>query len=277
MNAASLFVVATPIGNLEDVTLRALRVLKEAALIAAEDTRTAKKLLDRHGIATPCVSLHEHSTPDRVRELVEKLKGGASVAMVSEAGTPGISDPGHALLAAAIKAGVPVVPVPGPVAFVAALSASGLPMERAAFEGFLPAKPSDRRDRLRQLVRETRTLAFYEAPHRVAESLRDMAALLGTLRRACVAREMTKIHEEFERGTLGDLATAWESREPKGEFTILVEGAPAAAREVTDSEILEALRIALNRGLSPSAAAKEVAEALGAPKNRVYPLAVALS
>jgi 16S rRNA (cytidine1402-2'-O)-methyltransferase len=276
MPPGTLYIVATPIGNLDDVTLRALRVLKEAAVVACEDTRTTKKLLDRHGIATPRLSFHEHSAPARVEELVARLTRGDSVALVSEAGTPGLSDPGAPLLRAAIAANVPVVPVPGPAAFVAALSASGLPMARVAFEGFLPAKPGERRSRLAALVKETRTLAFYEAPHRIRETLVDLSAILGAARRACVAREVTKAHEEFDRGSLGDLAVRWASREPKGEFTVLVEGAPEGPREVSDMDVLEALREALNRGLSVSAATKEVTEALGAPRNRVYALALSL-
>lgn len=273
--AGTLWIVATPIGNLEDLTARALRVLGEVALIAAEDTRTAKKILDRHSLSTACVSLHEHSSPARIQELVERLRRGDSVAVVSEAGTPGLSDPGAALLTAAIAAGIRISPLPGPAAFVAALCASGLPMDRVAFEGFLPAKPKARRDALAGLAREPRTLAFYEAPHRIAEALEDMREAFGASRRACVAREMTKIHEEFERATLGELAERWASREPRGEFTILVEGAPAEAA-VSGTDVESAVRAAMSRGASVSEAAREVATALGCPRKLAYELALRL-
>ncbi|KAF0246136.1 MAG: ribosomal RNA small subunit methyltransferase [Planctomycetota bacterium] len=275
MSRGTLFVVATPIGNLEDITLRAIDVLKTCALIAAEDTRTAKKLTDRHAISTPLMSFHEHSGPGRVAELVKMLEGGKSVALISEAGTPGLSDPGEALIHAAAAAGIAVVPIPGAAAFVVALSASGLPMARVAFEGFLPAKPADRRKRLASLARESRTMAFYEAPHRIAESLADMRDALGAARRACVARELTKIHEEFERATLGQLAERWAKREPRGEFTVLIEGS-AETEEAQSGDVEGALRAALAAGKSVSAAAKEVAAALGRPRNVVYAMALRL-
>ncbi|MCE9584872.1 MAG: 16S rRNA (cytidine(1402)-2'-O)-methyltransferase [Planctomycetes bacterium] len=275
MTRGTLFVVATPIGNLEDITLRALETLRTCAVVAAEDTRTAKKLFDRHGIATPCLSFHGHSGLNRVAELVKRLESGDNVGLISDAGTPGISDPGEALVAGAAAAGITVVPIPGPAAFVAALSASGLPMARVAFEGFLAAKPAERRKQLAQLVRETRTLAFYEAPHRIAESLADLRDALGADRRACVAREITKIHEEFERATLGELAARWEKREPRGEFTVIVAGAPEVD-ETASVDVESAVRAALDAGKSVSAAAKEVAAALGRPRNEVYALALRL-
>jgi len=273
MPPGTLFIVATPIGNLEDVTLRALRVLREVRLIAAEDTRTAKKLLDRHEIATPCAALHEHSAPARIDDLVKRLRNGDSIAVISEAGTPGISDPGRALTDAAIAAGIAVVPVPGPVAFVAALSASGLPMERVTFEGFLPSKAAERRTALAALAAEPRTMSFYEAPHRIAESLADMRDAFGADRRAVIAREMTKVHEEFERGTLGDLAAKWSTREPKGEFTVLVAGAPPAP-PASQSEIEIALDDAFERGLSVSEAAREIAGMCGWGRKKVYEIAL---
>lgn len=275
MTRGALFVVATPIGNLDDITLRALEVLKTVSLVAAEDTRTAKKLFDRHGIATPLISFHEHSGPARVSELVKKLEGGASVAIVSEAGTPGLSDPGEGLIASAAAAGIAVVPVPGAAAFVVALAGSGMSMKRVAFEGFLPAKPAERRKQLVALARESRTLAFYEAPHRIAESLADMRDAFGAARRGCVARELTKIHEEFDRAPLGELAERWATKEPRGEFTVLVEGAPEAA-EASSDDVEAALREALAAGKSVSAAAKEVAAALGRPRNVVYAMALRL-
>src|SRR3954464_5997826 len=196
----TLFVVGTPIGNLEDVTLRALRVLKEADLIACEDTRQTQKLLSHHGIDKPTVSYHEHNEAERAVELVAKLEQGANIALVSDAGMPGIADPGYRVVALALGHGVSVVPIPGPVAFATALAASGLPTDAFRFNGFLPAKSGQRREALEAMRDSTLTEIFYEAPHRLIEALRDVATTLGASRPVVVARELTKIHEEFVRG-----------------------------------------------------------------------------
>jgi 16S rRNA (cytidine1402-2'-O)-methyltransferase len=217
----SLYLVATPIGNLEDITLRALRVLKEVDQIACEDTRHTLKLLNHYEIHKPLVSYHEHNEITRAAELVHALEQGASIALVSDAGMPLVSDPGHRLVALAIRHHVPVVPIPGASALVAALAASGLPNEEFLFVGFLPARSGERRRALERLRIEDRTLIFYEAPHRIAESVADAREILGD-RAACIAREVTKMHEEFRRGKLSELRAGLEEHPAKGEITLVI-------------------------------------------------------
>jgi 16S rRNA (cytidine1402-2'-O)-methyltransferase len=272
----TLRLVATPIGNLEDITLRALRVLRESAVIAAEDTRTAAKLCTRHNITTPLLSLHEHNEAARAEALIARLRAGDSVALVSEAGTPGISDPGARLVRAVAAAGLRVEVVPGPCALVAAAALSGLPADRFVFEGFLPARPAERRRAIEALRAEPRTLVFYEAPHRVIETLRDLAQILGP-REAAAARELTKVHEEVLRGRLADVAETLAGRgEPKGEFVLVVAGADpeAAPREADDEAVRAALAEAIAAGSTRRDAVAEVAGMLGVPKNRVYRLSL---
>ena len=213
----TLYIVATPIGNLEDITHRALRVLKEVGWIASEDTRQTRKLLDHFGITTPQLSYHEHNERERATHLIEKLTAGINVALVSDAGTPLISDPGYRLVREAIEAGITVVPLPGPSAAVAALSASGLATDQFRFCGFLPAKTTQRRKVLEELKHETCTLIFYETPHRIIEALADVAAIDATLgaRQVVVAREVTKIHEEFLRGTAAEVMAVLGARDRK--------------------------------------------------------------
>src|ERR1017187_1922383 len=212
-----LFLVATPIGNLEDITLRAIRILKEVDLIACEDTRQTQKLLQHYGIHKELVSYHAHNELTRAPELVIELEQGAKAALVSDAGTPVISDPGHHLVTLCLRHHIPVVPIPGPSAFVAALAASGLPSEEFLFVGFLPPRTGARRKALDALKTESRTLVLYEAPHRLLETLADAADILGA-RPAVIARELTKIHEEFLRGNLNDLRDAARTRPPRGEI-----------------------------------------------------------
>jgi len=274
----TLYLVATPLGHLEDITLRALRVLREADAIAAEDTRTAARLCGRHGIRTPLLSLHEHNESARAEAIVARLRAGESIALVSEAGTPGISDPGARLVRAVAAAGLRIEPVPGPCALVAAAAVSGLPTDRFLFEGFLPPRPTERRRVLAALRAEPRTLVFYEAPHRIVEALRDLAGALGP-REAVVARELTKVHEEILRGTLPQLAAVMAARgEPKGEFTVVVAGAPeeASAAEADDGTLRAALRAALDAGRTPKDAVAEVAATLGTSRNRVYRISLEL-
>lgn len=268
----TLYVVSTPIGNLEDITLRALRILKEVHLIAAEDTRHTRTLLDRYGIARPVTSYHEHNEKTKAHALVERLKRGESIALVSDAGTPVLSDPGYRLVREAIKAEIPVVPLPGPSAMAALLSVSGLATDRFVFEGFLPARRGERRERLGALREERRTMVFYEAPHRLKESLGDLLEILGD-REAVMGREITKIHEEFLRGRLSEMRARVESKEPRGEITLAVggsEGEAAPAQELITAEI-EQLR---KKGLR----VKEIAELLGEkfsrPKREIYRLAL---
>ncbi len=229
-----LYVVATPIGNLEDISLRALRLLKECDLIACEDTRQTIKLLTHFDIQKRMVSYHQHNEITRAAEIVIDLEQGAKVALVSDAGTPAISDPGHRLVSLCLRHGIDVVPVPGASAFVAALAASGLPVEEFVFVGFLPSRPTDRRKKLRELAGETRTMALYEAPHRVLDTLEDALEIFGN-RPAVLAREITKIHEEFQRVHLEDLVSAVQKKPARGEITLLIGPADGAAMHAGDA------------------------------------------
>ena len=268
-----LYLVATPIGNLEDVSLRALRVLKEVDFIACEDTRQTAKLLSHYGISKRSLSYHEHNEVVRAAEITLELEEGARVALVSDAGTPGISDPGYHLVTMAIRHSIPVVPVPGPTAFSAALVASGLPSDRFHFLGFLPAKRAQRRKVLQALAKEPATLVFYEAPHRIADSLADMAATLGD-RHAVLAREVTKMHEEFLRGRLPDVAREARQRALRGEITVLV-GPPEKAARRKPAARAPSLRSRLERlqrrqKLDFKAALKAVARQLGISRSEAY-------
>ncbi len=270
----TLYVVATPIGNLADLTPRAREALAGVALIAAEDTRHTRQLLQSCGIETALTSLHEHNEAQKSEELVARLAQGDSIALVSDAGTPLVSDPGFDLVAAARQRGIAVVAIPGACAAIAALCVAGLPTNRFAFEGFLPAKSAARSERLAQLAREERTLIFYEAPHRLAEVLRDMARLLGAERRASISRELTKRFETTYSGTLAELSEAAErdSDMTRGEIVIVVSGAPAASAALKlDAETL--LR-ALLEELPPSQAAKIAAHLTGAKRSDLYEAAL---
>jgi 16S rRNA (cytidine1402-2'-O)-methyltransferase len=266
-----LYLVATPIGNLEDITLRALRVLKEADLIACEDTRQTQKLLQHYAIHKELVSYHEHNELTRAPELVIQLEEGAQVALVSDAGTPVLSDPGHRLVVLCLRHHIPVVPIPGPSAFVAALAASGLPTEEFLFVGFLPSRAGSRRKKLDALKSEPRALVLYEAPHRLAETLSDAAEILGS-RPAVVAREVTKIHEEFLRGSLDELRDAARKRTPRGEITLLigpaVEGELHAVPAVSLKQRVEQLEA--ESGLDRKSALKQAARERGLAKREAY-------
>jgi 16S rRNA (cytidine1402-2'-O)-methyltransferase len=263
-----LYLVATPIGNLEDITLRALRVLREADLVACEDTRQTRKLLDHYGIHKPTVSYHEHNEALRSAELLEKLRSGTSVALVSDAGTPLISDPGYRLVIKAIESGIPVEPIPGASAILAALTASGLATDTFHFGGFLPARSAQRRKLLAKLKDEPATLVFYEAPHRILGALDDIAAVLGS-RPVVLARELTKIHEEFLRGTAESLRRELTSRPAlKGEMTLLIGKATGSA--LAELSIPEAVAASMRAGLSRMEAMKSVARDRGLSKREVY-------
>lgn len=270
-----LYLVATPIGNLGDISARAREILAGASVVAAEDTRHSGRLLRELGLVRPLLSLHEHNERARTAELLARLRSGENVALVSDAGTPLVSDPGYPLVRAAVEAGITVAPVPGPCAAIAALSASGLPAERFCFEGFLPARAGGRRQRLAQLAAETRTLVIYEAPHRIGDCLADLAAALGAGRRACIARELTKLHETFYHGSLGELAQRARDDADlrRGESVIVVEGAPAAPGGARLDETLAVLL----RFLAPSAAAAAAAELTGARRNDAYALALKMA
>ena len=266
-----LYLVATPIGNLEDITMRALRVLKEADIIACEDTRQTQKLLQHYGIHKELISYHAHNELTRAPELVIQLEEGAQVALVSDAGTPVVSDPGHRLVVLCLLHHIPVVPIPGPSAFVAALAASGLPAEEFLFVGFLPSRAGARRKKLDELRGEPRALVLYEAPHRLTETLSDAAEILGA-RAAVVAREVTKIHEEFLRGTLLELRDAARLRAPRGEITLLIgpaeEGVEQAAPGVSLKERVAQLEA--ETGLDRKAALKQAARERGLGKREAY-------
>ncbi len=222
-SGGKLFLVPTPIGNLEDITLRAKRVLEEADAVIAEDTRTSGRLLQHYGISRSFIAFHAHNEHKVTDRLVERLANGERFALVTDAGTPGISDPGFLLVRAAVKAGVPVETLPGATAFVPALVNSGLPCDRFTFEGFLPVKKG-RRTRIADLAAERRTMVFYESPHRIARTLHELAEAFGPERPASISREITKLHEETVRGTLAELATHFEQHAPKGEFVLVVAG-----------------------------------------------------
>ena len=273
--AGTLYLVSTPIGNLEDVTRRALRVLAECDLVACEDTRHTRKLLDHYGIKTRTVSYHEHNERERAEELAGRLLAGDSVALVSDAGTPAVSDPGFRLVRAAVESKIAVVPVPGPAAFVAALVASGLPTDEFYFGGFLPARTVARRARLAQVRELPATLVYYEAPHRITETLRDAREILGE-REAAVARELTKLHEEIARGRLSDLAARFDDdARARGEMVLLIDrrvlDADEGAQEPAAESVAE-LVAALERdeGLDHRAALKRAARRLGLSRDEAY-------
>lgn len=261
-----LYVVATPIGNLEDVTLRALRILSEARLIAAEDTRTTRKLLGRHGIKTPLVSFHEHNREARLPQILDTLRTG-DVALVSEAGVPTLSDPGRELVRRALETGIRVVPVPGPSALTAAISVSGMPADAFTFLGFLPRRQGDRRKLLESVATSPQTVVIFEAPHRLRRALEDMLAVWGD-RRITVCRELTKLYEEVFPGTISQ-ALAYFT-EPRGEFTLVVEGGTGEKEVWNESQARDHLALMKKEGIKAREAVAAVAKASGLPRRLVY-------
>jgi 16S rRNA (cytidine1402-2'-O)-methyltransferase len=272
----TLYLVGTPIGNLEDMTFRAVRILQSVDLIAAEDTRHTGKLLQHFQIATPQISYHDHNRTTRTIELVERLQSGRAIALVSDAGMPGISDPGYDLVKACADVGIPVVPIPGASAAIVALTASGLPSDRFVFEGFLPAKPKPRREYLTMLQQETRTLIFYEAPHRLRQTLQDLT-LLGEERAIVLARELTKLHEELWRGTIATAIQHYTTHEPQGEYTLVVAGAQRIAPVLSEAALIAELEVLLAQGLSRSEASRHLAEQTALPRRQIYQLALSIS
>lgn len=272
-----LYLVATPIGNLEDISLRALRILKEVDLVACEDTRQTLKLLSHFQIRKPLESYHEHNEMTRAPELILRMEEGARVALVSDAGTPVISDPGHRLVSLCLRHKIDVIPIPGPSAIVAALAACGLPSEEFTFLGFLPARQTERRRRLQRSASETRSLVLYEAPHRLRATLRDALDVLGN-RHAAVARELTKIHEEFLRGRIEDLIQLFEEKEPRGEITLVIappEENPDSHMEHAQPAVQGTLaqrvaQIAAAQNLDRKAALKQAAKEFGLAKREAY-------
>ncbi|GAB4341957.1 MAG: 16S rRNA (cytidine(1402)-2'-O)-methyltransferase [Cyanophyceae cyanobacterium] len=291
----TLYVVGTPIGNLEDMTYRSVRILGAVDAIAAEDTRRTGRLLAHFQIKTPQIACHEHNQIKRIPDLLERLRRGQAIALVSDAGMPGISDPGVPLIQACIDAGFTVVPVPGACAAIAALCGSGLATDRFTFEGFLPVKGADRRDRLSAIAQEPRTQILYEAPHRLLATLRDLREICGDDRAIVIARELTKRHEQFWRGPLVEAVRQWQraadglppephpepgSQTPpvlKGEFVLVLAGAPCDRAEAIDDDTLtKELKTLIAQGRSPSAASKELAKARSLPRKRLYDLSLRL-
>lgn len=269
MQSGTLYIVSTPIGNLEDITLRAIRVLKEVGLIAAEDTRHTRNLLNKYEIGTPLTSYHDHNKEEKAPVLVAQMLEGKNMALVSDAGTPGISDPGYFLINLAIDQKIPIIPIPGATAAIAALSVSGLPTDSFVFEGFLPSKHGARLKRLQELAKEERTIVFYEAPHKIIKAIEEMLEVFGD-RRAVITRELTKIHEETIRGTLSEILKHLQKGSIKGEFTIIMHGCSSKPhkQDIDTSAYLKNLM--LHRGLSKKEAVAAAAEELGIPKKDVY-------
>lgn len=262
-----LYVVATPIGNLEDITYRAVRILGEVDLVAAEDTRHSRKLFAHFGISKPLVSYHDHNEQQRQEELLKRLQAGEDIALISDAGTPCIADPGYRLIASCHTAGIKVVPIPGPSALITALSAAGVSTERFAFEGYLPQKAKARADLFKQLNGEQRTLVFYETPHRLAATLADLVEILGAERPLVVARELTKMYEEFFRGTAAEAVTRFTEEPARGELVLVIP----PSTQGPQMNVRDALRKLLSEGdLSRREAVKLIAREYGLPSSDIY-------
>ncbi|MCC5624883.1 16S rRNA (cytidine(1402)-2'-O)-methyltransferase [Nostoc sp. CHAB 5715] len=272
----TLYVVGTPIGNLEDITFRAVRILQTVDIIAAEDTRHTGKLLQHFQVKTPQVSYHEHNRTSRIPELLEHLVNNKAIALVSDAGMPGISDPGYELVKACIEAGIAVVPIPGASAAITALSASGLPTDRFVFEGFLPAKSQHRQEHLESLQTESRTLIFYESPHRLRDTLQDLALVWGSDRQIVLGRELTKLYEEFWRGTIAEAIAHYNQREPQGEYTLVVAGIRASQPQLTEEELKAELKQLISQGISRSQASRQLAKFTSLPRRQLYQLALSI-
>ncbi|MBW4535527.1 MAG: 16S rRNA (cytidine(1402)-2'-O)-methyltransferase [Pleurocapsa minor HA4230-MV1] len=270
-----LYLVGTPIGNLEDITLRAIRILQSVDLIAAEDTRRTGKLLQHLAISTPQISYNEHNHHSRIQELINRLQQGASLALVTDAGMPSISDPGVELVQAAIAHQITVIPIPGPTAVISALAASGLPTDRFIFEGFLPLKQSDRQARLELFRSETKTIVLYEAPHRILKTLQDLLAVVGDRREIVLARELTKIHEEFWRGNIAEAIDLYTNeRQPKGEYTLVIEGAAETSLINSQAELKQELQQLLAQGMTRSQASRQLAKLTSLSRREIYQLEI---
>ena len=270
----TLYLVATPIGNLADLSERAIKVLSEVDFIAAEDTRNSLRLLTHFGISKPMVSYHEHNRRERGEEIAARLLGGEACALITDAGTPAISDPGEDLVALCAARGIPVTSVPGACAMITALTLSGLPTARFTFEGFLPVPKKERRERLEELSSETRTFILHEAPHKLRTTLSDLAATLGETRRIALCRELTKLNEEVLRMTLAEAIAYYEEREPRGEYVLVIEGGQKPlAKELPEGEEMSVegtVARFLSEGMSRNDAIKAAAKALGLPRKEVY-------
>jgi 16S rRNA (cytidine1402-2'-O)-methyltransferase len=275
MTHGTLYVVATPIGNLEDITLRALRILREVDLIAAEDTRHTRKLLTHYGISTPLTSYYDQIEAEKAPVLIAQLQAGQNVALVSDAGTPGISDPGYRLVKGAWEAGIPIVPIPGASTLTALLSVGGLPTDKFVFEGFLPAKAGQRQKALERLKEEARTLVFFESPHRLLGMLTDLEHILGD-RQIVIGRELTKMFEELRRVPVSQVRQLLHDRELKGEVALLVAGWAGTEGAGETKSVVEEIRLLEKEGLSLKEIAQTVSERRGIPKREVYALGIRL-
>jgi 16S rRNA (cytidine1402-2'-O)-methyltransferase len=272
----TLYLVGTPIGNLGDMTMRGIQVLRDVDTIAAEDTRHTGKLLHHFEIKTPQISYHQHNEQQRIPELIGQLQAGKSIALVTDAGMPGISDPGYLIVSACVAAGIRVIPIPGVTAVITAVSASGLPSDRFVFEGFLPVKGQERRDRLESVSGDARTLVFYESPHRLRQTLADFATTFGLDRQIAIGRELTKLHEDFWRGEIGAAIEHYIQTEPQGEYVLVVAGAPVSHPTLSDEAIDRALIELMLNGTSRSQASRIVAEQISQSRRYVYQLALAI-
>jgi 16S rRNA (cytidine1402-2'-O)-methyltransferase len=272
-----LYLVGTPIGNLEDMTMRAIATLQKVDLIAAEDTRHTGRLLQHFQITTPQISYHDHNSQTRTPELIAKLQAGQAIALVSDAGMPAISDPGYELVQACVQAQIQVIPIPGVTAAIAAICASGLESQRFVFEGFLPIDNQARQSRLNALQLETRTAILYEAPHRLLRTLKDLVTALEPSRQIAIARELTKLHEEFWRGSLEDAIAYFSDRAPKGEFTLVLAGASEPTAPIwTDEKLVSELQSLVAEGVSRSEASRQLAELTNHPRRQIYQLALTI-
>jgi 16S rRNA (cytidine1402-2'-O)-methyltransferase len=273
-----LYIVGTPIGNLEDITFRALKILQNVNLIAAEDTRHTGKLLHHFQIKTPQISYHEHNSKLRGQELLNRLQNGDNIALVTDAGMPGISDPGYEIINLCINEGITVIPVPGPTAAITALVASGLPTDKFIFEGFLPPKSTPRIEHLLCLKNESRTILFYESPHRILATLSDLRTVFGEHRKITIARELTKLHEEFWRGNLQDAVSLYQNKTKiLGEFTLIVAGNNEQNIPIfSDEQIKQELQQLLAQGLSKSQASRNLASLINQSKNYIYQIALTI-
>lgn len=272
----TLYLVGTPIGNLEDITFRALDVLRKVDLIAAEDTRHTGKLLQHFQITTPQLSYHDHNRRSRLPELLQRLQQGKAIALVTDAGMPGISDPGYELVKACVDVDLAIVPVPGVSAVTTAVSAAGLPSDRFVFEGFLPAKGQERQTHLETLQTEPRAIVFYEAPHRIKQTLQDLQDWLGADRSITLARELTKLHEQFWRGTIAEAITYYQTHEPQGEFTLVIAGHQAVQPQLSESALLAELQDLIQQGLSRSQASRQLAQQTPLSRRQIYQLALTI-
>ena len=274
VNSGTLYIVGTPIGNLEDTTFRAIKTLQEVDLIAAEDTRHTSKLLQHFQILTPQLSYHQHNEQSRIPELIEKLNQGKAIALVTDAGMPAISDPGYELVKVCVEANISVVPIPGVTASITALCASGLPTNKFIFIGFLPTKIKLREEQLEKLSNSLETVVLYESPYKLLQTLEDLAKILGGNRKIVLARELTKLHEEFWRGTVGEAVIHYQNNQPKGEFTLVITGAEPELPVLSEDTIKQELQELFAQGISRSQASRQLAQKINLSRRTIYQIAL---